>query len=75
MDVPTYTPAEARALFRDFSHVETSVVLSQGDLLEGGAGQRHRGPLLSTAKAIFPRWLVRRAFPGLGLFLLITARK
>jgi SAM-dependent methyltransferase len=70
-----YTPAEARELFRDFSNVETSVVLSQGDLLEGGAGQRHRGPLLSTAKAIFPRWLVRRAAPGLGLFLLITARK
>ncbi len=68
-----YTPDEARALFADYSQVEVSSLLTFGDLLEG-VGQRHRGPLLSMAKALYPRWLIRRLFPRHGLYLLIRAR-
>jgi SAM-dependent methyltransferase len=70
-----YTRAEARELFRAFASVDIATVLTHGDLLESEAGQRHRGSLLSIARAIWPRWLIRRLFPGAGLFMLITARK
>jgi SAM-dependent methyltransferase len=70
-----YTPEEARELFRDFSHVETRVQLSCGDLLEGAAGQGHRGALLAVARRLWPRALVRRWLAGRGLFLLISAVK
>jgi hypothetical protein len=39
------------------------------------AGQQHRGPLLSMARVLWPRWLFRRLVPRFGLFMLITARK
>ena len=70
-----YTPDEARALFADFRRVDVRVELSPGDVLEGGAGQRHRGPLLRAAKAVWPRALIRRLLPHRGLFLLIEATK
>jgi len=56
-------------------HVEMHVELSAGDLLESHVGQRHGGVLLTIAKAVFPRYFIRRFFPNLGLFLLITAQK
>lgn len=70
-----YTVDEARALFRKFSEVRVSTVLTHGDLLESDAGQRHRGWVLSMAKRIWPRRLVRSLLPGHGLFMLIDARK
>jgi SAM-dependent methyltransferase len=70
-----YTPAEARRLFHGFSRVDTAVELSNGDLLEGEAGQRHHGVLLSLARRVWPRALIRRAFARHGLFLLIDAVK
>jgi ubiquinone/menaquinone biosynthesis C-methylase UbiE len=70
-----YNADEARALFRDFSRVTTSVELSNGDLLEGEAGQRHHGALLSLGRRVWPRGLVRRLFPKRGLFLMIDAVK
>ncbi len=70
-----YSVAEARALFADFSQVEIRTVLTHGDLLESGAGQRHRGALLTVARKIWPRWLIRRVLPGAGLFMLIQAVK
>jgi hypothetical protein len=70
-----YSVAEARALFADFSQVEIRTVLTHGDLLESGAGQRHRGALLTVAREIWPRWLIRQVLPGAGLFMLIKAAK
>jgi len=70
-----YTPAGIRTLFQGFSRVATSVELSNGDLLEGEAGQRHRGPLLALARRLWPRPLIRRAFARQGLFLLVEAVK
>lgn len=66
-----FTRAEARRLFPG-ARVWTE--LSSGDLLEGGAGQRHEGRLLGLARRIWPRFLLRR-LRGLGLFLLIEGRK
>lgn len=70
-----YTMDEARGLFRRFAEVKISTVLTHGDLLESDAGQRHRGWLLTTAKHVWPRRLLRAVLPGHGLFMLIEARK
>ena len=64
---------EARRMFRGFSRVDVKVVLTHGDLLESGAGQRHRGALLTIARRIIPRRLIRKLAPGQGLFMLISA--
>lgn len=69
-----YTPAEAAQLFAG-ADVKTAVVLTHGDLLESSAGQRHRGLALTFAKALWPRWLLRRVARNYGLFLLIDGRK
>jgi ubiquinone/menaquinone biosynthesis C-methylase UbiE len=70
-----YTVDEARRLFHRFSDVKISTVLTHGDLLESDAGQRHRGWLLSIAKRLWPRALLRSLLPGHGLFMLIDAKK
>ena len=70
-----YTIEDARKLFARFRHVNMSVQLSFGDLLLGEAGQRHRGLVLSTARKLWPRWLIRRTMKHHGLYLLIDAIK
>ena len=70
-----YSVAEARQLFSAFNEVRIKTVLSHGDLLESNAGQRHRGGLLTLARKIWPRWLIRRLLPNAGIFMLIEARK
>ncbi len=70
-----YTADEARAMLAAFRQVSVRVQLSFGDLLEGAVGQRHTGPLLRVAKALWPRWFVRRALFRYGLFLLVDAVK
>jgi len=70
-----YSVAEARMLFSKFSEVNIRTVLTHGDLLESGAGQRHRGALLSLARKLWPRQVIRRFLPGAGLFMLIEAKK
>ena len=70
-----YTPAEARAIFRDFTDVKIQTVLTHGDLLSSGAGQRHPGRALAIARVVWPRWLFKRVFPNNGLFMLIEATK
>lgn len=70
-----YSVTEAKQLFSAFSEVRIKTVLTHGDLLVSGAGQRHRGVFLSIARKIWPRGLIRRFFPKAGLFMLIEARK
>jgi hypothetical protein len=70
-----YTEAEARKLFDGFTDLRISTTLTHGDLLTSGAGQRHAGPLLATARFLWPRWLLRRICRRHGLFMLIEARK
>jgi ubiquinone/menaquinone biosynthesis C-methylase UbiE len=70
-----YSVRQARDLFREFRDVSTRVELTHGDLLSSAAGQRHRGALLSLARRVWPRRLIRTFAPGQGLFLLITARR
>lgn len=70
-----YTVAQARAMFAAFEQVHIRTVLTHGDLLESAAGQRHQGGLLSLARKIWPRALLKKFFPTLGLFMLIEARK
>jgi SAM-dependent methyltransferase len=70
-----YSLGEARSLFSAFSNVVTTTVLTHGDLLESLAGRRHEGGLLSFARRIWPRALVKRSLSGMGLFTLIRATK
>ena len=72
-----YTIKEAQELTKSFSNSEISVQLSFGDLLEGDVGARHKGAMLSIAKTLYPRLLVRMLakFLPIGLGLLITVRK
>jgi ubiquinone/menaquinone biosynthesis C-methylase UbiE len=70
-----YTTEEARQLFAGFEEVRIRTVLTHADLLESEAGQRHRGTVLALARRLWPRSILRRLAPGLGLFMLIEARK
>jgi SAM-dependent methyltransferase len=70
-----YSVREARRLFGDFASVTTHIELSAGDLLEGEAGQRHKGRALSIARWFWPRRLLRRVCRNHGLFLMIQAVK
>ena len=70
-----YSVAQARALFEGFREIVIETVLTHGDLLSSDAGQRHRGPLLAIARAIWPRWLIRRLLPSHGLFMLVRATR
>jgi SAM-dependent methyltransferase len=70
-----FTVPEASSLFASFSSTDIRVSLGPGDLLEGEVGRRHRGILLRAAKAVWPRWLIRRVMKGHGGAMLITAVK
>jgi ubiquinone/menaquinone biosynthesis C-methylase UbiE len=70
-----YTIAEARELFHKFRKLKFKVILTHGDLLTSSAGQRHEGPILSVAKIIWPRLLIRKFFSHHGLFLTILGSK
>jgi len=70
-----YSIGEARCMFAAFSSVQTRIYLTHGDLLESQSGQRHRSGLLSLARAIWPRKLLRRYAASHGLFMLIRAVK
>jgi ubiquinone/menaquinone biosynthesis C-methylase UbiE len=70
-----YSFAEAKELFKDFSEVNIRTVMTHADLLESDVGQRYRGTVLSLARKVWPRWLIRSLFPNAGLFMLIEARK
>ena len=45
-----YSAAEATRLFAAFRDVKIRTVLTHGDLLESGAGQKHQGEILSLAR-------------------------
>ena len=70
-----YTAEQARQLCARFETVSLATLLTHGDLLSSGAGQRHQGPLLATARRLWPRRWLRRWLPERGLFMLITATK
>lgn len=70
-----YSVAEARQLFSAFTEVKIHTLLTHGDLLESGAGQRHQGRLLWLARKIWPRAFLKRFFPTLGLCMLIEAKR
>jgi SAM-dependent methyltransferase len=70
-----YSTQEARVMFGRFSQVSIRTQLSCGDLLQGAVGQRHGGMLLTIAKNLWPRWLLKRIFKSHGVELLIEARK
>lgn len=70
-----FSKDEAVSLFKQFQHIDIQIKLSHGDLLASAAGQRHRGFLLTLAKRIWPRYLIKNFFSSHGLFMLIVAVK
>jgi ubiquinone/menaquinone biosynthesis C-methylase UbiE len=70
-----YSRSQALELFKKFANVKIETLLGHGDLLSSQAGQRHQGALLSLARLLFPRKLVRFFFPTQGLFMLLQGKK
>lgn len=70
-----YSTQQARQMFAAFRSAQISTVLTHADLLESAAGQRHGGRLLSLARKLWPRALLRRFAREHGLCMLITAVK
>lgn len=70
-----FSVSEVRDFFKQFGQVSIDINLSHGDLLSSEAGQRHRGMLLTLARAVWPRALIRKLFPSHGLFMKIRAVK
>ena len=70
-----YSIDEAKQLFSKFKDVDIKIVLTHADFLTSQVGQQHRGLILSLAKLLLPRWLIRKFMPNHGLFMLITATK
>lgn len=70
-----YTRRQARELLLGFRSVNCRPCLGMGDLLHGAVGQRHRGVALYQAKAMWPRWFIRRFMSGHRNVLLIEAVK
>ena len=70
-----YSVSEARQVFAKFHDVKIRTVLTHGDLLTSSVGQRYKGMILSIAKKIWPRWMIKKFFPRHGLFMLISGVK
>jgi SAM-dependent methyltransferase len=70
-----YSVEEARCLFPGAAGIDIRTILTHGDLLTSEAGQRHKGLVLSAARMIWPRYLIRRFFKDHGLCMLIRGRK
>lgn len=70
-----FTRQEAKKLFQGATGLDVQVLLTHGDLLASGAGQRHEGFALNLARRLWPRWLLRCAAKPFGLFLLISGTK
>jgi ubiquinone/menaquinone biosynthesis C-methylase UbiE len=70
-----YSMKEAKEMFAQFGRIDIEIKLSFGDLLMGAVGQRHRGILLSSAKKLWPRKIIKTLFRKHGSMLLIEATK
>lgn len=70
-----YSVQEAKILFKDFNIISIETPIGHGELLASDVGQRHRGVLLSIAKKIWPRFLIKKILPNHGLTMMITLTK
>lgn len=70
-----YSIDKARKLFEGTEDINIKVVLTHGDLLTSHAGQRHQGLILTLARIVWPRIVIRNFFKNHGLFMLIQGRK
>jgi hypothetical protein len=65
----------AAQLFKNYSIVKITTMLSFGDLLLGEVGQRHRSVVLSMLKKVWPRTIIKALCSKHGGMLLIEAIK
>ena len=70
-----YSKKEAKQMCSRFAKVSIRIILGNGDLLEEHVGQGHRGLLLSVAKIIWPRPLIRSLCRRFGLIMEIRGVK
>jgi ubiquinone/menaquinone biosynthesis C-methylase UbiE len=64
-----------KSMMSDFHRVDVQVQLSFADLLQGMAGDRHATKILSLARRLWPRGMIRRLLREHGLLLLAEASK
>ena len=74
-DTKAFSRAEAARLFSGAADIKIRIELSEGDLLMSGSGQRHGGLVLSLARKLWPRAVIRATMSECGLFLLLSGRK
>jgi len=70
-----YSYDEALTLFKKFKIRTMTSPLTHGDLLISSAGQRHKGLLLTIARKLWPRWIIKKMFKNSGLYLMIEMEK
>ena len=70
-----YSVAYARQLLSDFCELKIRTVFTHGDLIESGGVLRYLGSLHSLARKIWAHSFLKQFLTGLGLFMLIEARK
>lgn len=70
-----YSRKEVNRLFNKFIIKRINTPLGHGDLLTANDGQRHRGILLSIAKKLWPRYILRKLFSQNGLGMMIEVEK
>jgi hypothetical protein len=70
-----YSVAYARQLLSDFCEFKILTVFLHGDMIESGGVLRYLGRLLALVRKIWPHSFLKQFLPGLGLFMLIEARK
>lgn len=70
-----YSYKEAQILLSKFDIHSIETPIGHAELLTSDVGQRHRGFLLSFAKAVWPRWFFKIFMPNHGLGMMITCSK
>jgi len=70
-----YSRSELAELFSGLHINYVKSPLCHGDLLTSKAGQRHEGPLLNIARALLPRFLIKKLLPSHGLHMMIDVTK
>jgi ubiquinone/menaquinone biosynthesis C-methylase UbiE len=70
-----YTYKGARDLLSKFEIKSIETPLGHADLLSSDVGQRHRGLILSFARKLWPRKLIKILLPNHGLAMMINCKK
>jgi len=70
-----YSRKQIPELFSGFDVLSIETPLNHGDLLTSDVGQRHKGIILTVARKLWPRTIIKTFFPSHGLEMMINCKK